>query len=195
MNQKTFNFPLTLTITRLVIAPVLLPFLIVYLLPANELAYNLFVAGVFMLFGATDFFDGYLARRYKQETALGKLLDPIADKFCMFSTFIALVAIHKLYFYWAIIFIGREFFVMGLREIALIHNFSVPVMSTGKIKTAVQMIYIAFVIANPYHGLLCVAPWINGLESIVLAVALFYTVYSAVTYYRVFMRQYLVRMR
>jgi len=102
----------------------------------------------FIVLGLTDFFDGYLARKYNQETVLGKALDPLADKFLFFSSLVALVTLHKLYFYWAILLIGREFFIMGLRIIALEQAFDIPVSALGKIKTFFQFLYITVIILN-----------------------------------------------
>jgi len=190
MHLSHINISNFLTLVRLVCAPIIIPSLIVYLSAQNYLCTNICIGLLFVVFGSTDFFDGYFARKYKQETLLGRLLDPIADKFFMFSTFVALVAVHKIFFYWGIIFIGREFFVMGLREVALTYNFAVPVMYVGKIKTFAQMAYVTCVIVNPYQGSFWSAPIVNGIEAVLLLIALFYTVYSAVTYYCLFMKQY-----
>lgn len=138
---------------------------------------------LFLLFGVTDFLDGYLARRFGQETRAGKLLDPIADKFLVYSTLVALLAVHKLFFYWVILFIGRELFVMGLRMIALEHYIQVPVSQTGKLKTMLQIICLGFIIFNPYqlYGF-AQAPVFNGIETVLLASALFLSITSAYDY-------------
>lgn len=104
------------------------------------------LAFLFLLFGLTDFFDGYYARKWGQVTELGSLLDPIADKFLLCATLISLLAAGKIYFYWVILLIGREFFVMGLRHIASEKQIMIPVSWLAKIKTAVEIFYIAFVI-------------------------------------------------
>ncbi len=135
------NFPTILTLSRLILSPLIMPLLLITFLPVNRLEINFVLAIIFLGFSVTDFLDGYLARHFSQETALGKLLDPIADKFLVYSTLIALVHTHKLYFFWAIIIIGREFFVMGLREIALHHGFNVSVSTAGKLKTVIQILF------------------------------------------------------
>lgn len=151
------------------------------------------MAGIFLFFGLTDFLDGYLARRYQRETTLGRLLDPLADKCLLYATLVALVAVDKLYFFWAIIMIGREFFVMSLREIALVYNFSVPVGYWGKIKTVVQIICLAFIILNPYHyNDNFSAIVMNSIESILLMLAIIITLYSAYYYFRQFSRNWYV---
>jgi len=151
-DQKHINFPTILTLIRLVLSPLVLPLLLVYLLPLKFFWLNCFLAFLFLLFSLTDFFDGYFARKYQQITKLGKLLDPIADKALVYSTLIALLAAHKIYFYWVILLIGREFFIMGLRLVALEHAIAVPVSFFGKLKTMLQVLMLMVVIMNPYQG-------------------------------------------
>lgn len=191
MNNHLFNFPTFLTLIRLVLSPLLLPLLFVYLLPLNLVWLNCLLALIFVLFALTDFLDGYLARRYKQETTLGRMLDPIADKFLVYCTLVALLAINKVYFYWVIIIVGREFFMMGLRHIALENNLVVHVSQWGKLKTVVQMAWLTLLIANPYQSLgFAGAPVWNGLELVLLVLTLSMTIFSAVQYYRTFMLAY-----
>lgn len=180
------NIPLSLTLIRLVLSPILLPLFLALYLPANNVLVNCGLAAFFLLFGLTDLLDGLLARRFKQVTNIGKMLDPIADKFMVYSTLITLVYVQKLYFYWAIIIIGREFFVMALREIALFYRFIVPVAWIGKIKTAFQMIFITWIIINPVQNLGWQAPIWNGIELVLLAFTLVFTIASAVWYYHDF---------
>lgn len=191
---KNVNLPNWLTIIRLVVSPLTLPLLLVYFLPHNNVWLNSGLAFLFVLFGLTDFFDGYLARRLDQETSLGKMLDPIADKFLVYSTLVALLAAGKIFFYWVIIFIGREFFVMGLRAIALEHNLSVPVSLLGKIKTFFQMILLTWIIVNPYQKLgLHSHPIWNGGELFLLIMTLALSVISAKHYYTAFINAYMTQ--
>ncbi len=191
MKKPAVNTPTVLTLIRLVLAPLLVPMLIVYCLPYGYIWLNILLALLFVFFGLTDFFDGYLARRFGQETTLGKLLDPIADKFLVYSTLIALLTVNKIYFYWVIILIGREFFMMGLRLIALEHGFSVAVSTFGKVKTMTQMALLTVLIANPYQSLgVCGAPWWNALELFLLNSALIFSVVSAYDYYQVCMQEF-----
>ena len=164
--------------------------LLISFLPLNSIVLNTLLAMVFVLFSLTDFFDGYLARHYRQETAFGRLLDPLADKFLVYSTLITLVALQKLFFFWAIIIIGREFFIMGLREIALYYGFSVPVSFVGKVKTVAQVMCLTFIIINPAQQQGFKAPIWNGSEVVLLAASLFLTVLSALLYTRSFIRQW-----
>jgi CDP-diacylglycerol--glycerol-3-phosphate 3-phosphatidyltransferase len=191
MGFVMINFPTFLTLIRLVLSPLMLPILFVYLLPYNIAWINYSLAMLFVFFSLTDFFDGYLARRLQQETSLGKILDPIADKFLIYSTLVSLLAIGKIYFYWVILLVGREFFMMGLRHIALEHNFTVPVSWLGKIKTVVQMVFLTVVIVNPYNQLhLWDAPCWNGLELILLILSLYLSLASAQRYYVAFMKEF-----
>jgi len=187
------NVPTTLTLIRLVLSPLILPVLLVNFLPYNSLLINICMALVFVGFSLTDFFDGYLARKNGQETALGTILDPIADKFLFYSTLIALLVAHKIFFFWVVILIGREFFMMGLRQVALEHHFSVPVSAFGKYKTALQMSCLTFIILNPYHAagysFQGLGLW-NVIESVLLFLTISFSVVSAKTYFDNFMRQF-----
>jgi CDP-diacylglycerol--glycerol-3-phosphate 3-phosphatidyltransferase len=190
MVNKELSLPMLLTFIRLIGSPIILPFFLVYLLPYNLFWLNSSLATLFILFGLTDFFDGYLARKYNQVTSSGAMLDHVADKSLLYSTLIALIAAHKLYFFWAIIWIGREFFVMALRQIALENNFSIIVSSYGKLKTIVQITCLAFIILNPYHSLHFAAPYWNGTELLLLLLATALSVGSARNYFSAFMKQF-----
>lgn len=185
------NLPLSLTLIRLVIAPCSIPFLIVHLSPYNALWINLVITACFVFFGLTDFFDGYFARKYNQQTVLGAILDPLADKFLMYSALIALLVVDKIAYYWVLIFIGREFFVMGLRHIALEHKLSLRVCWSAKIKTFFQFCYIAVALLNPYQAYgVSDAPYWNGIEISLLTLALCLSVISGYQYYRTVVNAY-----
>lgn len=189
MRNTEFSLPMILTFIRLIGSPLILPFFLVYLLPYNILWLNSGLALLFFLFGLTDFFDGYLARKYHQVTQYGAMLDHVADKFLLYATLIALIATHKLYFFWAIIWIGREFFVMTLRQIALEHNFLITVSSWGKLKTCLQIICLTFIIINPYQHYGMSALYWNGIELILLIVATLFSIASAHNYFSIFIKQ------
>jgi CDP-diacylglycerol--glycerol-3-phosphate 3-phosphatidyltransferase len=195
--MKNLNFPTFLTLIRLILSPIILPLLLVYLLPFNSIIINGLLALLFIFFSLTDFFDGYLARRLRQETSIGKALDPLADKFLVFSVLVSLLAAHKIYFYWVIIFIGREFFVMGLRQIALEEGLAIHVAWLGKLKTAFQMIYLTVAIVNPYQavGFVGNGVWWNGIEMGLLGVTLMLSIVSAYCYYTAFIAELKVRTR
>jgi CDP-diacylglycerol--glycerol-3-phosphate 3-phosphatidyltransferase len=159
--------------------------LLIYFLPEQSITINLILTIFFILLSLTDFFDGFLARKYNQETLIGSILDPIADKFLLFSTLITLVYLQKIFFYIAIIFIAREFFVMCLRQVALTYNFKLTVIQNAKFKTFFQFAYISFIILNnnKYKA-------INNLESFLLFISLYLSIISAFNYYLIFIKKY-----
>lgn len=188
---KSLNTPIILTLIRLVFSPLLLPVLLVFLLPFNIFYLNGCLTILFICFGLTDFFDGYLARKYNQETSIGKMLDPIADKFLLYSTLIALLAAGKIFYYWVIILIGREFFVMGLRMLSLENNFAIAVSFWGKSKTSMQTVCLAWIILNPYQSLgFKQAFWWNGIQAVLLFFAIVSSVVSAWFYYQIFVSHF-----
>lgn len=201
-SKKYLNLPNILTLIRLVVSPIMLPVLFVYLLPFNVYWLNYCLAGLFALFSITDFLDGYLARRYEQVSSFGRCLDPIADKFLVFSTLVALLAVNKIFFVWVLVLIGREFFVLGLRQMALENNLAIHVSWLGKLKTVFQDLYLVVLIANPFHtfsrsGLmrfisdLYKAPQWTLLEAFLMVCALSLSVISALQYYHAFLEKYL----
>ena len=187
--MSVINFPNILTLSRLVISPLVLPAFLVYLLGYNNIYINGFLAVLFILLSLADFFDGYLAPFFKQETKMGKVLAPIADKFLSFSVLISLLAANKIYFYWVILFIGRDFFVMGIRTIARENGFEVPVVFLGKAKMFIQLGFLAFIILNPYQGSGITHSW-NLFEHGLLIVVLLLAFVSAKNYYDLFKKQF-----
>lgn len=187
--MQTITVATYLTLIRLVASPLVLPLILVFTLPYNCLALNICVAFIFLGLSFTDFLDGYYARKYNQTSRLGAAFDHIADKFLTNSTLIALLAVHKIDFYWVIIFISRDLFIMGLRQIALEYQFSLPVDYLGKIKTACMMMLLTWIILNPHQGESDSAFlfW-QQTELILLTVSLSLTLLSAYAYYRSFMR-------
>ncbi len=190
MPFKMCNVPTTLTLIRLIGSPLILPVLLVSFLPANNFTINILLASLFVVFGLTDFFDGYLARRFKQETPLGSILDPIADKFLVYSVLIALLKVSKINFFVVVILIGREFFMMGLRQVALEYHMNVPVIMWGKLKTFAQICFLTVIIANPYQELGIFSGRFNQLEFFLLVVTLLLSVGSAIRYYSEFITEY-----
>ncbi len=109
--------------------------------------------GLFTVAGVTDFFDGYLARTMSQQSRLGRMLDPIADKLLIAAVILMLVAFDKAPIIAALIILCRELLVSGLREFLAELNVGVPVSRLAKWKTVMQMIAIGFLLvgeAGPY---------------------------------------------
>ena len=188
---KNLNISLCLTISRLLLSFSLIPFLIFYFLPSNIWWMNILVALVFVAICVTDFLDGFLARLNKEETSLGKILDPIADKFLVYSTLVSLLAVDKIYFYWVILLIGRELFVTGLRLIALENKFEINVSYLGKIKTTFQMLMLTFLILNPYQltSIDKALIW-HKIEWILISSTIMLSLLSAALYCHSFMKEW-----
>jgi len=177
------NVPILLTLIRLVFAPLLLPFFLVFLLPLQDMWINSGLVIFFVGLSLTDFFDGYLARKYNQVTVIGSILDPLADKFLLISTLISLLAIHRIFFFWVIIFLVREFFVTGLRLMISGIGNRLSVSYLAKIKTLSQMFFLSWAIFNPFHEVgIYGSLWWNGIEYILLAIALVLSLLSAIFY-------------
>lgn len=187
--MESINTPTLLTLLRLIFSPLILPVLLVYLLPYNLMWLNILLGILFILLSITDFFDGYLARKYNQETMVGRVLDPLADKFLSYSALIGLLVANKIFFYWVIILIGRDFFVMGMRHVALEHHFSVAVSKLSKLKTAVQLITITVIIINPYQQFGFLGHQWNQIEFWLLIITLLFSLMTAQQYYDAFIKQ------
>ncbi len=173
---KIFNVPNMLSLSRILSVPV---FIVLMLEPTPIRA---LAAGiVFSLASATDWLDGYLARKWGQVTKVGKLLDPIADKILIMAALVVLVEIRpkEVHAWIAIVLIGREFAVTGLRAIASSEGIVIPAESVGKYKVGAQITAVLSLLLDYYmsHELL------RYLGIIALWVAMVLAVYSAVTYF------------
>jgi CDP-diacylglycerol--glycerol-3-phosphate 3-phosphatidyltransferase len=147
------NLPNSLTLLRIFIVPLLV---VVLLTKFSEDWVGLpqHVAGVslFLIAALTDALDGWLARRRRQVSKLGILLDPIADKLLISAAFISLVE-NQLAPAWAVvIIIGREFAVSGLRSIAATEGWAIPASKAGKVKMFSQVVTIALLITSSVDG-------------------------------------------
>jgi CDP-diacylglycerol--glycerol-3-phosphate 3-phosphatidyltransferase len=149
------NLPNSLTILRIFFIPVLV---VVLLTRAPNVVFfgvpiNFAVWGVLILLAAaaTDWADGYYARRRSEVTTLGILLDPIADKLLMSAAFISLVEMHLVQGWMAVIIIGREIVVLGLRNIASAEGFTIPASALGKTKMVLQVMAVCAVILAAKH--------------------------------------------
>ncbi len=144
------NIPNLLTWFRIVLIPV---FVAAFYLSDSTLSLhskNVIATGVFMLASATDWLDGYLARRLNQSSAFGAFLDPVADKLMVAAALILLVKLERADAIIAFIIIGREITISALREwMAKVgESKSTAVSMLGKVKTSFQMLAIAMLL---YH--------------------------------------------
>ena len=132
------------TLTRILLVPVFLFFLL------EKIAYGPFIAaGIFIVAASTDGLDGYLARKRKEVTNLGKLLDPLADKLLITAALVSLVEASVLPGWVAIVIISRELAVTGLRSVAAAEGIIVQASVLAKVKTVSQIVAIVgLMIAN-----------------------------------------------
>jgi CDP-diacylglycerol---glycerol-3-phosphate 3-phosphatidyltransferase len=163
------NLPNRITITRIIMIPIFLFFLLPFpewfidlevlgfmklqLVNINAfiLQYGNFIAaGIFILAASTDGLDGYIARKRKQVTKFGKFIDPIADKLLVTAALIALVQRGDVTGWAATIIISREFLVTGLRLVAAAEGIVISASKLGKIKTVFQMIAIIATLIKNY---------------------------------------------
>ncbi len=143
-----FTIPTIMTWTRIVAIPLIVG---VFYLPeaaASEAQRNLIATVMFVLFAATDWLDGYLARKLNQVSSFGAFLDPVADKFLVCASVLVLVHLGRADVFVALIIIGREIAISALREwMAQIGaSKSVAVHMVGKLKTVAQMVAIPFLL-------------------------------------------------
>jgi cardiolipin synthase len=148
-----FNIPILLTWLRVALIPLVVG---VFYLPTHWLPLadrNLAATLVFIVAAITDWFDGFLARRWNETSAFGAFLDPVADKLMVAGALLVLVWLGRADPIIAFIIIGREITISALREwmAEIGARKSVAVSSLGKIKTAAQMVAIPFLL---FHGLL-----------------------------------------
>ena len=170
------NIPNLLTLLRVALIPV---FILLFYLP---FAWSYWAAAtVFALAAVTDWFDGYLARRWEQSTPFGAFLDPVADKLMVAVALVLLVEEHANL--WlslpAVIIIGREIVVSALREwmAELGARAQVAVSNMGKWKTAAQMVALVILLGNPPQ----LTIWV-GLGYMLLIVAAVLTLWSMLQY-------------
>lgn len=169
-----FNLPNQITLIRIILIPVLLGLLFSNLPNGQWLA-----VPVFAIMAATDGLDGYIARINKQETSVGKFLDPLADKLVITACLVSFVELRQLPAWIAIIIISREFLVSGLRIMASMQGKDIPASPLGKYKTFFQIVAIFFWIVKVKDSLpiITVTAWIT----IIIALAL--TIYSGFDYF------------
>jgi len=182
------NLPNLLTLMRIFLVPLLVAALVQQnfriqwgdkLLLANDF----FALTVFLAAAVTDLLDGYLARRWKQVTTVGTLLDPVADKLLISAALISLVEIRLLPGWMVILIISREFAVSGLRSIAAAEGYTIKAGELGKSKMMFQVVGVGLVMLS--------IRW-SDLRPYALAAmwaVVFFGLASAVDYFRMFWRK------
>ena len=138
------NLPNKLTTFRVV----LIPFFIFFLM-TERIPFSKWIAlAIFCIASLTDFFDGYLARKWNMVTNFGKFMDPLADKLLVCSAIIAFTAMDRMPAWIVIIIVAREFIISGFRLIAAEKGVVIAASYWGKFKTASQMFMIILFIIN-----------------------------------------------
>jgi CDP-diacylglycerol--glycerol-3-phosphate 3-phosphatidyltransferase len=181
------NLPNFLTILRIFFVPLLVAALVqqhVALRIRGMVITNEWLAlSIFLCAASTDLLDGYLARRWRQVTTIGTLLDPIADKLLVSSALIALVQVGAVPAWMVVLIVGREFAVSGLRAIAAAEGYTIKASDLGKTKMVSQVAAISCLLLSIRHPAL-VKP-----AMILMWGVVFFALLSAFSYFRKFWRR------
>jgi CDP-diacylglycerol---glycerol-3-phosphate 3-phosphatidyltransferase len=190
MAASAMNLPNSLTLARIFLVPVLVAVLLTEFEGRRVmgLPVELVAGAIFGLASLTDWLDGYLARRRKQVTALGQILDPLADKLLISATLVSLVQLNLAPAWMVAVIIGREIAVTGLRNLAYSRGLTMPASGLGKLKMAAQVTAILLLILG-WERL----PALLWLGQAALWVVLITALVSAVDYYRDFQRAMISR--
>jgi cardiolipin synthase (CMP-forming) len=179
-SNSATQLPNLLTYGRIAAVPLVVAFLL-----AGGYHWRWAAVGVFIAAAFTDFLDGYLARLWQQQSSLGRMLDPIADKLLIAAVLLMLAAdgtIAGVHLWAALIILSREVLVSGLREFLGQLQVSVPVTQLAKYKTAVQLVAIGFLIAGPAGDR--VLPYNTEIGLAGLWCAAILTLYTGFDYFR-----------
>jgi CDP-diacylglycerol---glycerol-3-phosphate 3-phosphatidyltransferase len=179
------NIPNLLTLLRIFFVPFLVAVLVQVDIPApdGQAANVLLALGIFLAAAATDLLDGYLARKWRQITTIGTLLDPIADKLLISAALISLVQVRAVPGWMVILIVGREFAVSGLRAIAAAEGYTIKASDMGKTKMISQVAAVSsLMLGMRYQWLARPARWL-------MWVVVFFSVVSAALYFRKFWRK------
>jgi len=185
--QSTMNLPNFLTVLRIFFVPVLIVVLLTrspnVVLWGFPMHFEVWGVLILLAAAATDWADGYFARRNRQVTTLGILLDPIADKLLISAAFISLVDMHLVSGWMVVIIIGREFTILGLRNIASAEGFTIAASALGKTKMVLQVCAVAVLIVGARH------PSIRPVSTVLLWLVVVSALVSAAQYFHRFWNQ------
>ena len=179
--RSALNLPNVLTYGRIAAVPVV----VALLFWSKDTDMRWLALSVYVAAGITDYLDGYFARAYAQQSPLGRMLDPIADKPLVAAALLMLVAdgtIRSWSIWAAIVILSREILVSGLREFLADVKVSVPVSQLAKWKTAMQLVAIGFLIAGPAGDDVLPADWTRLIGLLLLWVAAVLTLWTGYDY-------------
>ncbi|GEJ55496.1 CDP-diacylglycerol--glycerol-3-phosphate 3-phosphatidyltransferase [Anaeromyxobacter diazotrophicus] len=182
LRKELWSSPNLITLVRIAAIPVFLVF------TYYESRANSFIAAlVYSATAATDFLDGWLARRKNLVTVIGKFLDPLADKLIAMAALVMLVHLGRVTAWVVIVVMAREFAVTGLRTIAMSEGIVIAAGQEGKYKTALQLVAIVFLLLHyPYPIDFVVATGVvdaNRVGTTLLYLSVFFSVWSAWKYF------------
>src|SRR6266478_8543257 len=181
------NLPNSLTIARIFFVPLLVAVLVAQNVSIRILGVTVtnewLALAIFLVAAATDLLDGYLARRWGQVTTIGTLLDPIADKLLISAALIALVQVRAVPGWMAILIVGREFAVSGLRSIAAAEGYIIHASDLGKTKMFSQVVAISCMLLAVRH------PALHTPGLVLMWIVVFFALASAVSYFGKFWRR------
>lgn len=185
--DEVFNIPNILTYGRIGLIPLVLVFL------AQDTPGTSFIAALLMTAASvTDFLDGYVAKKYNMVSTLGKYLDPLADKLIVMSTLVMLVHMDRLAAWVCILLLARDFSITGLRGIASNEGLVLAAINPARYKTAFQLVGILCLIIHfPYHVDYVVVSGAIDFHVVgiwLVAISLFFSLFSAVLYFRSFVK-------
>jgi CDP-diacylglycerol--glycerol-3-phosphate 3-phosphatidyltransferase len=187
------NLPNSLTVLRIFFVPLLVVVLLTrqpnFDFWGMPIHFEVWGVLILLMAAATDVMDGYIARKRREITTLGILLDPIADKLLISAAFISLVQMGLVPAWMVVIIIGREFIVVGLREIASVEGLVIPASPLGKTKMILQVLAGCAVILTAKYSSL------KLLGTVLMWLVVLSAVASAIHYFQMFWSQIDIRVQ
>jgi len=184
IREEFTNLPNLITLARIASIPLVLVFI-----DDSDPVRSLWACLIFLVASVSDALDGYLARSRKMITVVGKFLDPLADKLLVMAVLVYMVRIGRVPDWIAVLLIGREIAITGLRGIAISEGLVIAASPFGKNKTAFQLIGIAFLILHFPYPLLGTNHVIDfhSVGLTVIYVSLVFSIFSAIQYFQFFL--------